>query len=201
MKKTVLFVLSMYSFILLNAQIKVASNGYVGINNTSPGYNLDVSGTVQFNYNSSSIRFTGSEIYPSGNGIYLGNYSYRWAQLWAVQPYFTYQPVILSDVNFKTNVKELTGQNLKLKMLRPVKYELTIKENNVANTAQNNEQYGFIAQELMEVFPEIVVPMGEGVMGIRYDELIPVLVQALKEQQAEIEMLKKEITNIKAVMK
>jgi len=53
----------------------------------------------------------------------------------------------------------------------------------------------------MEVFPEIVVPMGEGVMGIRYDELIPVLVQALKEQQAAIEMLKKEITNIKAVMK
>jgi len=73
MKKIILLVLSTFSFILLNAQIKVASNGYVGINNTSPAYNLDVSGTVQFNYNSNSIRFTGSELSPSVNGVCLGS--------------------------------------------------------------------------------------------------------------------------------
>lgn len=188
-------------FINLHGQIKVATNGYVGINNTSPAYNLDVTGTVQFSYNSRAIRFNENGMYPSGNGTILGDYSYKWAQLWVEQPYFMYQPVILSDVRFKNNVQELSGINNKLKMLKPVKYQLTIQKDSGVNSGPDNEQFGFIAQEIMQVFPEIVVPMKEGIMGIRYNELIPILVQAIKEQQAEIERLNEEISNIKSLLK
>lgn len=192
MKKTALFILSIYSFTWLNAQIKVASNGYVGINNTSPTYHLDVAGTVRFNYYNNSIIFNGSEIYPYGNAISLGKYGNMWSTLFAGQPYFTNQPIIISDVVFKKNVEDLNGANEKLKLIRPVKYDLAV-EKSMGYSAQKSKQYGFIAQELMKVFPEMVDTIGEGIMGIRYNELIPVLVQAVKEQKAEINSLKKEI--------
>jgi len=58
----------------------------------------------------------------------------------------------------------------------------------------NKNDFGFIAQEVKEVLPEIVSldPTSE-LYTINYVKLIPVLVEAIKEQQAEIELLKQQI--------
>jgi len=58
--------------------------------------------------------------------------------------------------------------------------------------AENGEiRYGFIAQELIELFPELVaIDEDTGIMSIDYIELIPFLVQAIQLQQAEINLLK-----------
>jgi hypothetical protein len=56
----------------------------------------------------------------------------------------------------------------------------------------NNMQYGLIAQEVEKVFPEMVKPIdSNGYKGVDYVKLIPVLVEAIKEQQKQIEALKK----------
>ena len=51
--------------------------------------------------------------------------------------------------------------------------------------------YGVIAQEVEEVMPEIVIQRDGGYKGVRYEKIIPLLIEAIKEQQKEIEELKK----------
>ncbi len=52
---------------------------------------------------------------------------------------------------------------------------------------------GFIAQELQQVFPDLVSTDKAGMMSINYIGLIPYLTEAIKEQQTEIEGLRQEI--------
>jgi len=50
---------------------------------------------------------------------------------------------------------------------------------------------GFIGKELQTVFPELVKQDKNGYLSVDYISIIPVLVEAVKEQQAQIEELKK----------
>jgi hypothetical protein len=52
---------------------------------------------------------------------------------------------------------------------------------------------GIIAQELEEVFPELV--RSSDIKSVNYNGLIGVLIEAVKEQQKQIEELKKQINN------
>jgi hypothetical protein len=194
-----LFILSFVTCTLgAFAQIKVNSSGYVGINNASPAYRLDVSGAVRFSDGSSSILISGGNLYPLSSAS-LGNYGSMWTSIFAQNAYFSYSPVILSDSKYKTNVKDLSSMGDKLKLLRPVTYTLNIsKEITTAEPRiqESPAQYGLIAQELQEVFPEIVAAQEDGTLGVRYMELIPVLIKAYQEQQAELEALKERISKL-----
>lgn len=197
-KYTLLFVLC---FVMVTssmlAQIKVNSSGNVGINNINPAYRLDVSGTVKMATGSYSIIFSGTSYYPNSGSITLGASSYYWYQLYATTAFFNSQPVIMSDEKFKTNITNLSLMKDKLKLLRPVSYNLKtdVKEIQVDQTI-SSFQYGFIAQELQKIFPEMITEREDGVLGVRYTELIPVLVQAIKEQQEEIDALGKRIAEL-----
>ena len=61
--------------------------------------------------------------------------------------------------------------------------ELQMSEEN------KREKVGFLAQELEEVFPNVVYTLPTGDKAIAYTELIPILVEAIKEQQTRIESL------------
>jgi hypothetical protein len=186
----------------LLAQIKVNSSGYVGINNTNPTYRLDVSGPVRLVNSTKTIIFDGSSIAPTTTGVDCGSGSYPWENLWVTKGYFTYAPIVISDLNYKTNIVNLMGMNDKLKLLRPVSYELRTDISGLTiDKNRNKTQLGFIAQELQEVFPSMVVTQDNGLLGIGYSELIPVLVQALKEQQEEIEKLNERILSLEKTAK
>ena len=49
--------------------------------------------------------------------------------------------------------------------------------------------FGFVAQELQKVYPELVYEQDNGYLAINYVELIPVLVQSIKELNAKVEEL------------
>ena len=53
--------------------------------------------------------------------------------------------------------------------------------------------YGLIAQELQQVCPELVYENSNGLLSINYLEIIPILIEAIKEQQVEIDELKTKI--------
>jgi len=59
---------------------------------------------------------------------------------------------------------------------------------------QEGRHYGVIAQEIEKVLPEIVNTAPDGTKSVAYTEIIPVLIEAIKEQQKEIEQLKKIIS-------
>ncbi len=88
-----------------------------------------------------------------------------------------------SDARLKTNVVALAGHGVlnRVLSLRPVTFEW------IDGTAET--QFGFIAQEVRAVLPELVSQSDDGVgmLAIRDDEMLTLLVQAMQEQQALIE--------------
>ena len=56
-------------------------------------------------------------------------------------------------------------------------------------------QVGVIAQEVQQVFPELIVEIGGGYLGVDYPHLTGVLLQAIKEQQEIINDMKSQMDN------
>jgi hypothetical protein len=88
-----------------------------------------------------------------------------------------------SDITLKNINSYITNAVDKLYTLSAINYSL--KED-----VSNKQMIGLIAQEVKEVFPEIIEESETGILGLRYTELIPVLVQAIKELKNEINNLK-----------
>jgi hypothetical protein len=57
--------------------------------------------------------------------------------------------------------------------------------------ATKKQKIGLLAQDIEKVFPELVVE-NKGIKSVNYQGLVPVLINALKEQQSEIDALKKQ---------
>jgi hypothetical protein len=203
MKRVILFVVLNLSFIAVHAQIKVNSTGKVGINNTSPTYQLDVSGNFRVNDSGNALIYSAGLLYSNSSSSMLGDLGHMWNELYAYQAYFYYCDVYYSDASLKTDIKELSSAKDKLKALRPVSYRMKtpMKACDAGDAKTEAEQIGFIAQEMQAVFPEIVVADKNGVLGIRYTELIPVLVKALQEQQQVIDDLTKRVEALEAAKK
>ena len=90
----------------------------------------------------------------------------------------------LSDINLKTNVRPIGDPLSKVLQIRGVNFEW--KEGNRSSA-------GVIAQEIESVLPELVC--GDKTKVVNYNGLIGVLIEAVKEQQKQIDELKKLINN------
>ena len=93
-----------------------------------------------------------------------------------------------SDQNLKENIATLSSGLAKIEALRGTTF--TWKDERREGT-----QYGFIAQEVKAVIPELVSTnidpvTHEPFLSVNYDGVIPVLVEAIKELKAEIDLLK-----------
>ena len=68
----------------------------------------------------------------------------------------------------------------KLDQLRPVKFRYK-------NEPQGPQQYGLIAEEVANVYPELVLRDAKGhALSVRYDELAPMLLSIVQEQQKKL---------------
>ena len=96
-----------------------------------------------------------------------------------------------SDRRLKTNITPLQKSLDKVMKLNGVTFnwDKSVKRNANASTTL---QYGFIAQEIEKVIPELVSEGTDGYKTVNYMGVIPVLTQAIQEQQQEIEQLKDE---------
>jgi len=110
-----------------------------------------------------------------------------------------------SDSRLKTNITNLdTGALSKIMQLRPVSFQYNQKYLQLyAGSDLQKVHKGFIAQEIRQVFPEMVSEMKASADSVQYldlnvSHLQVYLVKALQEQQAIIEAQKKEIDAQKA---
>lgn len=126
-------------------------------------------------------KFQHGNLYPHTNETgYLGYSDYRFQGLFTVQP-----PNSLSDLKYKENVLPTNLGLDFINSLSPVKY-------NFKNDKDKTVHHGLIAQEIEEIFKEknikdsgIVQKDGED-YGLRYEELIPVLIKAVQELNEKI---------------
>ena len=111
-----------------------------------------------------------------------------------------------SDIRFKSNISSLSesAESTSIFNLKPVRYTLrqyekefttdsgTIVVNRFNPESQSfkKDHFGLIAQDVKEVFPELVREDASGMLSVNYVELIPIMIQTLKELKTEVEMLK-----------
>jgi hypothetical protein len=194
--------------------VTVLKNGNVGIGTSAPQEPLHISGRLRIG--SETIEDTGNDrlsfnadLLPDVNvGMQLGNSSFRWQGLWAADG-----TINTSDRRDKTNIKTINyGLNEILKM-NPVSF-------NWKNRKNQDTKLGLIAQELLKIVPEVVkthewqsvsedknAPQEKVQLerlGVYYSDLIPVLINAIKEQNKIIksqgEALKASHTNYEALL-
>jgi hypothetical protein len=92
-----------------------------------------------------------------------------------------------SDVNFKTNINTIGNALNKVNALRGVSY-------NRIDTETDKLKIGVIAQEIEEILPEVVSTDKDGVKSVAYGNIVGLLIEAIKEQQVQIDELKKQLS-------
>jgi hypothetical protein len=91
-----------------------------------------------------------------------------------------------SDARIKTNINTIENALEKVLQLRGVSYVRTDNDDKAL-------KLGLIAQEVQEVLPEVVSIQDNGLLTVSYGNIVGALVEAIKEQQKEIEILKSKL--------
>lgn len=95
--------------------------------------------------------------------------------------------LVLSDRRIKSGIKPIGNALDLITQLNGVSYTYN-KEANPELNLPDGRVFGFIAQDVQEVIPEVTNTSTEdGLVGIKYTEIIPLLTQGIKEQQTIIE--------------
>ena len=94
--------------------------------------------------------------------------------------------VISSDARLKSNIVSLGSTLPKLLQIDGKSYEM-----------KGKQKIGLLAQEIQKVFPELVSEDDNENLAVNYQGLVPVLINALKEQQKEIETYRNEVYEFK----
>jgi uncharacterized protein YunC (DUF1805 family) len=98
-----------------------------------------------------------------------------------------------SDARMKKDIAPLSNSLDKIKLLRGVSYEYIDKGPN--GTKNRGTELGFIAQEVLPVIPELIRHDEEKGYAMNYNGVSAVLVEAVKEQQIQIESQQIQIEN------
>lgn len=192
---------SLYSTTHANAQVKYMSNGKMTIGNTDPFafYHYTISGTgAYFKFNGSYNNFFQIDVTPAsprlaGHGNQVVFYNTQTSTFNSIQVHRVYN---YSDARAKSGITTLNRGMDIVKRLRPVSYNFIGDESKMQPTkfneyTKNNAEIGLLAQEVEAILPNLVYTDKEGRKLIDYTALIPILVDAVKSLQQEVEVLKK----------
>lgn len=175
-----------------SAQDTAAGGSSVGVYATagasaSGGTAFGVFGTT----NAGAVRYAG---YFSGDLAYTGSLIHA------------------SDATLKEDVRPFSGALSSLMQLQPRTYRFKSSREFQAMNLPGGNQYGFVAQDVEKVLPDLVVdavqppPKDDRTStplhykGLKYLDMIPILVQAIQEQQHTIEAQQKTIDELKAMV-
>jgi len=100
-----------------------------------------------------------------------------------------------SDRNFKENITPIENPIEKIRKISGNTYDWKADLKDVHGYEGND--VGVIAQEIEEVLPQIVTTRENGYKAVKYDKLVALLIEGIKEQQNQIDSLTIEIEKLK----
>ena len=162
--------------------------------NTTVGSGLYSYGLIASSQSASTNANTSYDLYSTGAAAYRF-YVGMGGTIYATSTTIS----AISDIRFKENVRDLDAGLSEVMALKPRLYDW--KEGKGADTKNAR---GFIAQEFEEVFPDLIdewkdpAPEGEEPYKSVRQDLIPVLVKAIQEQQALITQLTARISALES---
>jgi hypothetical protein len=150
-------------------------------------------------------------IKDNGN-IGMGNTGNTTEKLWISGNLRVNSMVYSSDVRFKQNMTPIKSVLGDLLLLQPYQYRfdstfnakydhdsLSInvnKESKINYNFDDKLHFGFSAQELEKLYPNLVTKDDNGYLGVNYVELIPLLIKALQEQNEKITLLEEKLNSL-----
>ena len=163
-----------------------------GYNNTYLGNSTDASSTSAINQTMIGYDATGQ----ADNSVTLGNSDVTaiymaedsGATIYAGNATFGGDVTISSDIRLKSNIVSLGSTLSKLLLIDGKSYTMN---------SDGKDKIGVLAQEVQEVFPELVGEDTEGMLTVNYQGLVPVLINALKEQESKINDQQNQIDELK----
>ena len=132
----------------------------------------------------------------SANHGQVGRHQNYWHRMYSGYYYSVWGYHYFSDRSLKENIRPLTSSSTLDKLLQLNAYKYDIKPGtttyDVNVPERNKDHIGFIAQEVKELFPELVsyVDDEETILSVDYARVTPLLVEAVKQQQQQIDALK-----------
>ena len=180
------------------------SNLLTGGSNSTIGYNTQASSATATNQTIIGFEATGQ----ANNSVVLGNDDVtavymaedRGAKIYAGEGDFSGDittagnVTVSSDIRLKKDIVDLPSTLENIKSLRPATYR---KKSSLSSEEYGSTEIGLIAQELQEVYPNMVSEDGSKdlLLSVSYMELIPVLIRGMQEQQMMIEKQEAAIKN------
>lgn len=145
------------------------TNARLGIKNV-PAFTLDVTGDIR------STVSLGVGVAPSGTT----------GRIDASNDVVAFSS---SDIRLKENITPI--ENALEKLLSTKGVQFNWKEEHLSSHGNSGVDVGVIAQDIMKILPEAVRLNDNGFYAVRYEKLIPLLIESIKEQQKQIDELKK----------
>ena len=164
-------------------------------------YDLYVNGTLTGG-GSTGIAVNTTLAPKYDNSYYLGKSGQQWREVYAVTINATTLNGTLSessDIRLKTNIKPLEKALDKVLTLNGITYEWRTSEFPERHF-DSKAHIGVVAQEVEKVLPELVNTDENGYKSVEYANLTPVLIEAIKEQQAIIDQQNKRIENLEKML-
>ena len=177
-----------------------------GNESTAMGYSTtasDFASTVigQYNSSGSSVTNNATSFSTSNTAFVIGNGAASNAKSDAFKVMFNGDTtvsndltvsgdvVISSDARLKSNIVSLGSTLSKLLQIDGKSYEI-----------KGKQKIGVLAQEIQEVFPELVSEDDNEMLAVNYQGLVPVLINALKEQDKIIKTQEERLSKIEEVL-
>ena len=125
-------------------------------------------------------------ISSAGNFRHYGN-------IYATDDIYAYYT---SDLRLKKNIELIQDPIDKIKQIKGVSFSWDPELRPVPKEYHNPRELGVIAQDILPSLPEVVREKRDGYLAVKYEQLIPVLVEGIKEQQKQIDELNEKINSM-----
>ena len=97
-----------------------------------------------------------------------------------------------SDCRFKENRTILSCPTCRIAQIGGYEFDWAKSEHH----GYEGHDVGVIAQEVEKILPEVVTTRKDGYKAVKYDKMVPLLIEGIKEQQRTIEKLEKRVENL-----
>lgn len=186
-------------------QLKVDQYGRIGMGTNWPnsGYKCHIKGnmllTTYPDYPFIEFQFKVGNGWP---GTEIGSTVDKiafWSSYVGYHKLYSEQYYKMSDASFKFQSTQIVSPMSKILMLKPYKYfyKSNYITDNGDSLTENIPQYGFISQEVEQTLPEIkITEDGKDGKLMDYDQIIPLLVAGMQEQQKMIKGLEAQVARL-----
>lgn len=187
------------------SQLKVDRFGRIGMGTLTPdsNYKCHISGNLLLSSWPSNPSYDlrlrvgsgwpGTEIGSSADMIAFWSTHVEYNKLYAERYYK------MSDSSYKFNLAQISSPLDKILQLKPYAYDF--KDNYISAEGDSltrfSKQYGFISQQVEKTLPEIeITEDGKGGKLMDYDQIIPLLVAGMQEQQKQIRAMEVQMARL-----